>query len=113
MLAGPPAGATVRGQQRPPAPPLFSFPNGTFHTKIIAVKSLLPFLLTFAGSLAFVLMAAPPLKAATAGIGPSFKGPLGLQLYSLREEFAKDVPGTHDKLKAFGFKNVELAGTYG
>jgi sugar phosphate isomerase/epimerase len=42
-----------------------------------------------------------------------FKGPLGLQLYSLRAQFAKDVPGTLDKVRDFGFKNVELAGTYG
>lgn len=52
-------------------------------------------------------------KAEDAGIGPSFKGPIGLQLYSLREQFAKDVPGTLDKVRDFGFKNVELAGTYG
>jgi sugar phosphate isomerase/epimerase len=52
-------------------------------------------------------------KAEPAGIGPNFKGPLGLQLYSLREQFAKDVPGTLDKVRDFGFKNVELAGTYG
>ena len=38
---------------------------------------------------------------------------VGLQLYSLRDQFAKDVPGTLDKVRAFGFKNVELAGTYG
>lgn len=37
----------------------------------------------------------------------------GLQLYSLRDQFAKDVPGTLDKVRDFGFKNVELAGTYG
>lgn len=43
----------------------------------------------------------------------SFKGPLGLQLYSLRAQFAKDVPGTLDKVKAMGFEYVELAGTYG
>ncbi len=42
-----------------------------------------------------------------------FKGRLGLQLYSLREQFAKDVPGTLDKVRDFGFKYVELAGTYG
>jgi sugar phosphate isomerase/epimerase len=42
-----------------------------------------------------------------------FEGPLGLQLYSLRAQFAKDVPGTLDKVRDFGFKNVELAGTYG
>jgi sugar phosphate isomerase/epimerase len=47
------------------------------------------------------------------GIGPSFKGPIGLQLYSLREQFAKDVPGTLTQAQNFGFKYVELAGTYG
>ncbi len=47
------------------------------------------------------------------GIGPSFKGPIGLQLYSLRAQFAKDVPGTLDKVRDWGFKYVELAGTYG
>jgi sugar phosphate isomerase/epimerase len=50
---------------------------------------------------------------APAGIGKNFKGPIGLQLYSLREQFKKDVPGTLDKVKEFGIKNVELAGTYG
>jgi sugar phosphate isomerase/epimerase len=48
----------------------------------------------------------------TAGTGASFKGPLGLQLYSLRGDFAKDVPGTMAKVREFGFKYVELAGTY-
>jgi sugar phosphate isomerase/epimerase len=48
----------------------------------------------------------------TAGTGDSFKGPLGLQLYSLRGDFSKDVPGTMAKVRAFGFKYVELAGTY-
>lgn len=41
-----------------------------------------------------------------------FKGPIGLQLYSLRADFAKDVPGTLDKVQSFGIKYVELAGTY-
>jgi len=50
---------------------------------------------------------------APAGIGPSFKGPIGLQLYSLREQFAKDVPGTLDEVKGFGIKYAEVAGTYG
>src|SRR5215203_551225 len=43
----------------------------------------------------------------------SFKGKLGLQLYSLRAQFAKDVPGTLDKVGDMGFKYVETAGTYG
>jgi sugar phosphate isomerase/epimerase len=48
----------------------------------------------------------------SAGIGPSFKGPVGLQLYSLREQFAKDVPATLDQVRGFGIQYVELAGTY-
>jgi sugar phosphate isomerase/epimerase len=43
----------------------------------------------------------------------SVKGPIGLQLYSLREQFAKDVPATLDQVRGFGIKYVETAGTYG
>ena len=46
------------------------------------------------------------------GTGASFKGPIGLQLYSLRADFAKDVPSTMARVKSFGIKYVELAGTY-
>src|SRR5258708_2967026 len=53
-----------------------------------------------------------PTPSPRAGIGPSFNGPLGLQLYSLRADFAKDVPGTLPKVRRFGIENVELAGTY-
>lgn len=49
----------------------------------------------------------------SSGTGPSFKGPIGLQLYSLREQFTKDVPATLDQVRDFGIKYVELAGTYG
>lgn len=48
-----------------------------------------------------------------AGTGESFKGPLGLQLWSLRDEFKKDVPAALAKVHDFGFRTVELAGTYG
>ena len=51
------------------------------------------------------------LKPAT-GTGASFKGPVGLQLYSLRDQFAKDVPSTLDRVRDLGIQNVELAGTY-
>lgn len=37
----------------------------------------------------------------------------GLQLYSLRDQFAKDAAGTMAKVKEMGFRNVEMAGTYG
>lgn len=53
------------------------------------------------------------LATAAAAPGPGFPGPVGLQLYSLREQFAKDVPGTLDRVRAFDFRDVELAGTYG
>src|SRR5215207_10307213 len=46
------------------------------------------------------------------GTGASFKGPIGLQLYSLRGDFARDVPGTMAQVHSFGIKNVELASTY-
>jgi sugar phosphate isomerase/epimerase len=42
----------------------------------------------------------------------SFKGPVGLQLYSLRAEFNRDVPSTLEKVHGYGIKDVELAGTY-
>ena len=74
----------------------------TFHPLIWVIG------LSFAASLIAYSVA-----ASSVGTGPSFKGPVGLQLYSLRDQFAKDVPGTLDKVKAFGIKNVELAGTYG
>lgn len=48
-----------------------------------------------------------------AGQGPGFKGPVGLQLYSLREQLAKDIPGSLGRVREFGIRYVELAGTYG
>jgi sugar phosphate isomerase/epimerase len=52
-------------------------------------------------------------SAADAGIGASFKGPVGLQLYSLRAQFtANGVPKTLDTVKNFGIRYAELAGTY-
>jgi sugar phosphate isomerase/epimerase len=43
----------------------------------------------------------------------SFAQEFGLQLYSLRNQFAKDATGTMAKVKAMGFKKVEMAGTFG
>jgi len=36
----------------------------------------------------------------------------GLQLYSLRNQFAANVPGTLAEIKGWGIRNVELASTY-
>ncbi len=43
----------------------------------------------------------------------AFKGVVGLQLYSVRAQLEKDVPGTLSEVAAWGIKYVELAGTYG
>ncbi len=48
----------------------------------------------------------------TTGTGASFKGPIGLELYSLREQLAKDVPSTLDRVRDFGFQYVEVGNTY-
>src|SRR5437867_1071139 len=47
-----------------------------------------------------------------AGVGPDFKGPIGLQLYSLRAQFSNSVPATLEQVRGFGIESVELAGTY-
>jgi sugar phosphate isomerase/epimerase len=61
---------------------------------------------------ACLLMGQSTANAAKVGTGSSFKGPIGLQLYSLRGDFTKNVPTTLEKVKSFGIKDVELAGTY-
>jgi sugar phosphate isomerase/epimerase len=66
------------------------------------------------GALAVILFSSvSSASAAAVGTGPSFKGPIGLQLYSLRAQFATNVPGTLDEAKSWGIKYVELAGTCG
>lgn len=63
--------------------------------------------------LTILLLTSVSAHAADVGLGESFKGPIGLQLYSLRAQFmGNGVAATLDKVKAMGFKNVELAGTY-
>ena len=47
------------------------------------------------------------------GQGKSYKGPTGLQLYSLREMFKeKGVTPTLDLVQKWGFKYVEVAGMF-
>ena len=40
-------------------------------------------------------------------------GPLGLQLYSVRDLLKHDFAGTLQKIAAIGFKEVEFAGLFG
>lgn len=56
---------------------------------------------------ALTLMLVPGLRA------ESFRDHLGLQLYSLRDMFKTNVTGALDQVKAWGFVEVETAGTYG
>ena len=70
----------------------------------------------WAGALTGAMRPAPP--RAAPGRSPSaapkaFAGPLGLQLYSVRAAMRGDVPGTLARVRALGFRDVELAGTYG
>jgi sugar phosphate isomerase/epimerase len=55
--------------------------------------------------------AAPAGKAAQLFAG--FGGVLGIQLYSLRNQMEKDVPGTLKLVRDWGFTDVETAGYYG
>lgn len=54
-----------------------------------------------------------PSTPPSVGTGRSFKGPIGLQLYSLRGLFMSQGPSkTLDKVKGYGIREVELAGNY-
>lgn len=55
-------------------------------------------------------------SAPTASPGRFFERigkPIGLQLYAMGEEVANDLPGTLAAVKAMGYGEVELPGTYG
>ena len=57
----------------------------------------------------------PEARADGAG-GPSrasVAGVAGVQLYTVREAMAEDLDGTLAELAAIGYRDVELAGTYG
>lgn len=56
---------------------------------------------------------APPAQPADVRLRGSFAGPLGLQLYSVRDAIRADVPGTLARVRALGVRDVELAGTAG
>jgi sugar phosphate isomerase/epimerase len=53
------------------------------------------------------------LGIAISSFAQSQKSPVGVQLYTFREQFAQDVSGTMKKVKDMGFRYVETAGFYG
>ena len=75
------------------------------------MRKVLPF-----GVLTFIAVAVACASVRAAGIGESksYHGPTGLQLYSLRDQFQQQgVAPVLDKVREWGFKYVEVAGTYG
>lgn len=50
--------------------------------------------------------------SAAVGTGSHFRGPVGIQLYSLRAQFTRSVPQSIGTVKGFGIQEVELAGNY-
>jgi sugar phosphate isomerase/epimerase len=60
-----------------------------------------------AAAVGAVMLKAPRLHASPFGL------PLGLQLYSVREQLPKDYEGTLQQIAAVGYKEVEAAGFYG
>src|SRR6185503_1000372 len=71
------------------------------------------FLHTMAAGLGATALAPFRARAATRSeIKSPLNGPIGLQLWSLREYLPKDLPGTLDKVRAMGFREVESAGLW-
>lgn len=66
------------------------------------------------GSSLAVLAAMTSVRSYAAGAGTGPLGlPIGLQLYTVREEASRDLLGTLKKLQAIGYREVETAGFYG
>jgi sugar phosphate isomerase/epimerase len=62
-----------------------------------------------AGFVGLAALGRPPLLAAA----PVKKIPVGVQLYSVREQAAKDLPAVLEAIGKMGYKGVEFAGYYG
>jgi sugar phosphate isomerase/epimerase len=67
---------------------------------------------SFLGTVAGGAAAATALHGLARAAGGA-KPPLGLQLYSLREQLPKDVPGTLKQVRAWGFEEVETFEPFG
>lgn len=64
-------------------------------------------------SAAFAAVASALSPAALFGAEAKKKMPIGLQLYSVRKDCEKDLPGVLNKVGKMGYKAVEFAGYYG
>ena len=78
------------------------------------MKQSLPFAFSLLALVALISSANPSSTVLQkTNMGQNFKERVGLQLYSLREQFAGDVPKTLDQVRDFGIKYVETHSTYG
>lgn len=72
----------------------------------------------FLGSMGVAILGAKAARADATALGwaaapqRSFAGPFGIQLYSLRNQLDKDVPGTLKYIREVGYTEVETAGFY-
>ncbi len=64
------------------------------------------------GGAAAGLLALPALRARAQDAKPAKQIPVGLQLYSVRTEAPKDLPGVLKQIAAAGYAGVEFAGYY-
>ena len=76
------------------------------------IDSRLRFIARAAAALGTAVCAAGLLAGCATANKPLCKGPVGLQLWSVRAQMDKDVPGTLAEVRSWGIKYVELAGTY-
>jgi sugar phosphate isomerase/epimerase len=71
------------------------------------------FLATTASAAALAVVGTGCMKEGESkGVAKGGKTPIGLQLYSVRSECAKDLPGTVAKVAKMGYQGVEFAGYY-
>lgn len=72
------------------------------------------FLSTLAGGVGAAIVRSPLARAAmTPEVESPLGGPIGLQLYSLRADLPKDIPGTLARLRSLGIRQVEGGGPAG
>ena len=68
----------------------------------------------FTQALAAAALTAPKWRdALSAALKPVHLGPLGVQLYTVRDAMARDVPGTLARVRSIGYREVEFAGYFG
>jgi len=94
-----------------------AFPGGymfsTSRRSIAGLTTLGPIALAVVLLTGYVQVSKPRSHAPFGAPRSDSAAPVGVQLYSFRDAFKTDVPGTLKRVHDLGFRDVELAGTYG